>query len=154
MSITIKKEVTGIMQYLENDIKKQEWYQNLVDDCQTILVEKGYRARMEIIEGYHELGERIETDVKFKKWSNKRGGAIRQLADDIKVSNATIYFAIQFYIKWPELSNAFESFTEGKEISWFKIVNKYLPEPKENETELPTPQYVECPKCHYKFKIY
>jgi len=123
------------MQYLENDIKKQEWYQNLVDDCQTIIVERGYRARMEIIEGYHELEERIETDVEFKKWSNKRGGAIRQLADDIKVSNATVYFAIQFYIKWPELSNAFESFEEGKNISWFKIVKKYLLKPKGRPTQ-------------------
>ena len=136
-----------------SDIKVEEWYQNLVDDCRTIIVERGYRARMEIIEGYHELGERIETDVNFKKWSNLRGEAIRQLANDIRLSYASLYYAIQFYNKWPELSNAFESFTEGKEISWFKIVNKYLPETKENKTELPLAQYVECPKCGHRFAI-
>ncbi|MBA7568052.1 hypothetical protein ES695_13850 [Candidatus Atribacteria bacterium 1244-E10-H5-B2] len=38
----------------------------------------------------------------------------KEQEDDIKVSDATVYFAIQFYIKWPELSNAFESFEEGK----------------------------------------
>ncbi|MBA7521662.1 hypothetical protein ES705_13773 [subsurface metagenome] len=141
------------MKYLENDIREQEWYQELVDNCKTIIIERGYRARMEVIEGYHELGERIETDVNFKKWSNLRGEAIRQLANDIKIGVRTLYFAIQFHNKWPKLCNAFQSFTEGKEISWFKIVNKYLPEPKGNETELPTPQYVECPKCHYKFTI-
>ena len=38
----------------------------------------------------------------------------KEQEDDIKVSDATVYFAIQFYIKWPELCNAFQSFTEGK----------------------------------------
>ncbi|MBA7546104.1 hypothetical protein ES705_38487 [subsurface metagenome] len=37
----------------------------------------------------------------------------KEREDDIKVSNATVYFAIQFYIKWPELSNAFESSSLG-----------------------------------------
>ena len=150
-----EKEERGITEANSkiSDIEVEEWYQNLVDDCRTIIVERGFRARMEVIEGYHELGERIETDVNLKKWSNKRGEAIRQLAHDIKLSKESLYSAIQFYNKWPELGNALQSFTEGKEISWFKIVNKYLPETKENETELPTPQYVECPKCHYKFTI-
>ena len=119
------------MEYLEGDLESQEWYQNLVDDCQTIIVERGYRARMEIIEGYHELGERIETDIKFKKYTKGRGEAINQLADDIKISVRTLYYATQFYEKWPELSNAFETFKEGKNISWFKIVKKYLPSPEE-----------------------
>ena len=137
-----------------SDIEIEEWYQNLVDDCRTIIVERGFRARMEVIEGYHELGERIETDVNFKKWSNKRGEAIRQLAYDIKLSRATVYFAIQFYNKWPELSNALENFKEGKDkISWFRIVNKYLSTPEENKTELPIDQYIECPKCGHRFAI-
>jgi len=139
-----------IMQYLEN----QEWYQNLVDDCQTILVERGYRARMEIIEGYHELGERIETDVKFKKWAKGRGEAIKQLADDIKVSNATVYFAIQFYIKWPDVSNAFETFKEGKNISWFMIVKKYLPAPKPEKLGIPLPTRPKIYYCDYKDFLY
>lgn len=129
------------MEYLESDLESQEWYQNLVDDCQTILVERGYRARMEIIEGHHELEERIQTDVKFQKYTKGRGEAINKLAYDIKVSSATVYFAIQFYIKWPELCNAFQSFTEGKNISWFIIVKKYLPEPKKETIILPEGKY-------------
>lgn len=123
------------MQYLEGVLRDQEWYQNLIDDCKTIMIERGYRARMEIIEGYHGLGERIETDIKFKKWSNKRGEAVKQLADDIRISMRTLYLAIQFYDRWPELCNAFQSFTEGKNISWYIIVKKYLPKPKEKPTQ-------------------
>lgn len=137
---------------MSEEIKMREWYQNLVDDCKTIIVERSFRAKMEIIEGYHELGERIETDINFKKWSDKRGEAIRQLANDIKIGVRTLYYAIQFYNKWPELCNAFQSFTEGKDkISWFQIVNKYLTEPKENKTESPVTQCVKCPKCGWEF---
>jgi len=36
-------------------------------------------------------------------------------AESLNMSQTTLYFAIQFYNKWPELSNAFESFKEGKD---------------------------------------
>jgi len=140
-----------ITQYLEN----QEWYQNLVDDCQTILVERGYRARMEIIEGHHELGERIQTDVEFKKYAKGRGEAIKQLAYDINLSYASLYYAIQFYNKWPVLLNAFKTFTEGKNISWFMIVKKYLPGPKPEKLEIPPlPTSPKIYHCDYKDFLY
>lgn len=127
-----------MQEIIKSDLRSQVWYERLVDDCRNIIVERGFRARMEVIEGYHELGERIETDVDFKKWSNLRGEAIRQLAYDIKLSKETLYSAIQFYNKYPELSYALQSFKgEGKNISWFKIVNKYLSEPRKEIVPLP-----------------
>lgn len=125
------------MQYLESDLRSQEWYQNLVDDCKTILVERGFRARMEIIEGYHQLGERIETDIDFKKWAKGRGEAIKKLAYDIKLSKESLYAAIEFYRKYPDVCNALQTFKEGKNISWFQIVNKYLSKPKKEAIVLP-----------------
>lgn len=127
------------MEYLENDIKKQKWYQNLVDDCQTIIVERVFRAKMEIIEGYHELGERVCTDDNFPKYAKGRGEAINNLARDIGTSKTTLYYATQFYEKYPVLSDALETFGEGKDISWHIICNKYLPGPKENIIEIPVP---------------
>ena len=58
-------------------------------------------------------------------------------AESLNMSQTTLYFAIQFYKKWPKLCNAFQSFTEGKEISWFMIVKKYLPKPKKEVIHLP-----------------
>jgi DNA modification methylase len=139
-----------IMQYLEN----QEWYQNLVDDCNTILVERGFRARMEIIEGYHDLGKRIETDINFKKWAKGRGEAIKQLAYDIKLSYASLYYAIQFYKKWPDVLNAFKTFKEGKNISWFMIVKKYLPVLKPEKPGIPLPTRPKIYHCDYKDFLY
>ena len=37
--------------------------------------------------------------------------------------------------------------------AWLKVKIFRKRGEKEIKTELPTPQYVECPKCHYKFKI-
>jgi len=126
-----------MQEIIKSDLRDQKWYGRLVKDCRDIIVEKGFRARMEVIEGYHALGERIETDVDFKKWSNLRGEAIRQLAYDIKLSKETLYSAIQFYNKYPELSYALQSFEEGINISWFKIVNKYLSQPRKEIVPLP-----------------
>lgn len=122
---------------MKSDLRNQVWYERLVDDCRTIIVERGYRARMEIIEGYHELGKRVQTDVNFEKYAKGRGEAIRQLAYDIKLSKESLYSAIQFYNKWPVLCYALQAFTEGKEISWFKIVNKYLSKPRKEIIPLP-----------------
>lgn len=123
------------MQYLESVLRDQEWYQNLIDDCKTIMIERGYRARMEIIEGYHELGERVCTDEKFPKYAKGRGEALNNLAEDIGIGKTTLYYAIQFYEKYPVLSTAMETFKEGKDISWFKIKQKYLPLPKDKVTK-------------------
>jgi len=129
------------MKYLENNIREQEWYERLVDDCKTIIVERGFRARMEIIEGHHELGERVCTDENFPKYAKGRGKAVNKLAKDIGISSVTLYFAMQFYKRWPVLSNALETFEEGKNISWHKIVKKYLTAPKKDNIALPEGKY-------------
>ena len=103
-----------------------DWYQVLVDDCRAIITERVYRSRMEIIECWHELGERICTDENYQKYAKGNVGAHKKLANDIGKSIQSIYFAIQFYTKWPVLSNALEAFEEGKNISWYKITSKYL----------------------------
>lgn len=59
------------------------------------------------------------------------------LAQSLNMSQTTLYYATQFYNRWPELCNAFQSFTGGKEISWFMIVKKYLPKPKKEVITLP-----------------
>ena len=54
----------------ETDIQKNEWYKELIDDCKTIIVERLYRSRQEIIECWHEVGERINTDPNYQKAAN------------------------------------------------------------------------------------
>ena len=51
----------------------------------------------------------------------------------------TIERAIQFAKMYPDLN----LLPEGKDTSWHRICNKYLPEPKKPEKE----HYAVCPKC-------
>lgn len=108
-------------------IRAADWYQHLVTDCKAIVTERLYRSRQEVIEGWHEVGERIATDKNYQKAAKGNMNLRRKLAEDIGTSIKTLYQAIQFYSKYPDLSHACERFEEGKNISWYKITKKYLP---------------------------
>ena len=109
-------------------IRGQDWYQQLSDDCQTIIVERGFNARWEVIQAKHEIGSRIATDTEYDKLRGTPEGRaiIVQLSEDIKWSAKEIYLCIQFFEKYPSLTQASESLPEGKAISWHKIANLYL----------------------------
>ncbi len=113
------------------------WYQELVDDCKTILVEKVYRSRMELIEAKHLIGERICTDPYFKKIQGQKAkqSIIQKLASDIGVSRSDAYRSVQLYEKYPNLSQLTEKSKEQKNLSWNKIVRNYLPTKIEQKEE-------------------
>ena len=129
---------------MTNDIVADDWYDILVTDCHAIVTERLHRSRMEVIEGWHEVGERIATDVNYQKHAHGNSEIKKRLAVDIGASVKTLYYAIQFFEKYPKLPNALESFDEGKNISWHKIVKNYLPEPREKITGN---EFCTCPKC-------
>lgn len=121
----------------------EDWYKSIVTDCKAIVTERLYRSRQEVIEGWHEVGERILTDPNYKKFAHGNGEIKKQLANDIGASVQTLYKAIQFYETFPELYNALQTFDEGKNISWHKIVKNYLPA----DTEKQEPEICTCSTC-------
>lgn len=122
--------------------KNAEWYGQLVDECKTIVVERRFRAEMESIECWHEVGKRISCDENYQKFSKGNTKAKRQLASDIGVSVATIYQATQFYDQYPVLSSALERF--GKNVSWYKITTGLLSNNSKQDKEV-----VPLPKGKY-----
>ncbi|MBA7580720.1 hypothetical protein ES695_12660 [Candidatus Atribacteria bacterium 1244-E10-H5-B2] len=157
-----RDEKENIAQYQISD----EW-NYLIEDCKAIISQRVKNSRREIILAYAEVGNRIAEDPLYKKYGKGNQKFLSSLFGEMEISESSGYYAIEFYEKFikkymlnsEDVSNALdrsmgENFIdEGENISWHKICNKYLPEPKGNETGLPTPQYVECPKCHYKFTI-
>jgi len=109
-------------------------YQELLEECKEIIVEYEFTSRWALVEGYHQLGEKIqESDLVI----------MTRLAEDLHKSLKTLKRAKQFYSKYPDLA----LLPEGKNTSWYAIVNKYLPEtinqkPLENIT---------CPYCKKTF---
>lgn len=134
---------------MSKDIEIEKWYQDLIDDCKTIITEAVFTSRWALVEGYHQLGERVRTDLHFKEYAKGTKTSVQDLARNIEISERTLYYSIAFYDKYPSLNNV----PEGKNISWTKIITKYLPGPKEEKTELDVSQYAICPNCGVKFKL-
>jgi len=110
-----------------NDLIKQEWYKLLVDDCKAIITEAVFVSRWALVEGYWNLGKRIADEQNFDRKEVYAGKIVQGLAQSIGVSKRTLHYALQAYDKYPDIS----TIPEGKNISWNKLITKYLPEHKE-----------------------
>jgi N6-adenosine-specific RNA methylase IME4 len=115
-------------------LANQEWYSNLVEECKAIITEAIFTSRYALVEGYWLLGQRIREEEDLKKWEqNKAGRVLQDLAKDTNISTRTIHYALQAYDKYPNIG----SMPEGKNITWNKLITKYLPEPKTETIPLP-----------------
>ncbi len=100
-----------------------DWYDRLVEECKAIITEAVFNSRQELIKGYHHLGERIVTDENYKEYAKGNKSSVQGLARKLGVSDRTVYYAMQFYDKYPRL----DTLPDGKNISWNKIITQYLP---------------------------
>lgn len=116
-----------------------EWYETLVEDCKSIITEAVFTSRWALVQGYWEVGQRIREEEGLKKWAQKEAGRVLQdLAKDLNVSTRTLHYSLQAYDKYPNL----DTIPEGKNITWNKLITKYLPQPKENIVDSPLPEGV------------
>jgi hypothetical protein len=109
------------------------WYNELIEDCKTIIVETSFASRWALVEGYWNLGQRLREDMNFEKYSREKPELLQRVAESLNISERTLYYSMQFYDKFPDLS----MLPEGKDVSWKKIVTKYLPEAREGKPSLP-----------------
>jgi site-specific DNA-methyltransferase (adenine-specific) len=103
-----------------------DWYASLAEDCRAILTEAVFTSRWALVEGYWLLGQRIVTDEHYQEFAKGNKSSVQDLARNIGQSERTIYYAVQFYTKYTQL----DTVPEGKNITWNKIVTKYLPLPR------------------------
>ena len=142
----------------QQQYKEQEWYQELVSECKAIITEAVFTSRWALVEGYWELGKRIREENKNFERSNIYGQKIvshvteslnlERTENQPPISERTIWRAIQFAEKFPNL----KLLPGGKNISWNKVCNELLPEPKVKEQELSELELKNhCPKCNYEW---
>ena len=127
----------------------EKWYSVLVEDCHDIITEAVYWHHWVLVEGYHNLGKRILEDYDNFERAKIYGEKIVQgLAESLGMSSRILWYAVQFVQKYPDLSKV----PEGKNITWNKIITKYLPETKTGTVEM-RESWIKCPNCGHKFTM-
>lgn len=120
----------------------ESWYTQLIDECKDIIVECEFTARWSLVEGYHAVGKRIlQDESNFTKGGYTIDGMLSQVSTSLDKSERTIRRAIQFARKFPDLN----ALPEGKDVSWHKVCNLYLPQPSESPTG--KEDYLLCKSC-------
>ncbi len=127
----------------------EEWYESLVSDCRDIVVEKEFESRWSLIDGYHQLGERIATDEHFTQNAKGNARSLQVLAKNIGIGQRTVYYAIKFYTEFPDLN----LLHEGKNTSWSKIIKTYLL-PEKTQGECEHEPLIICMHCKKKLDDY
>lgn len=121
-----------------NELVNADWYGSLVEDCKAIITEAVFTSRWALVEGYWSLGQRIRNDENYAKYAKGSESFLQGLARNLGISERTLYYSVKSHEMYPDIN----ALPEGKNISWNKLVTKYLPE---KETE-PKPKCT-CPLC-------
>ena len=121
----------GIKKWAEKDLP--DWFPIWLEELKAIIVEGIFNSRISLIEMKWRIGEHIEA----KKKEIKPIDLIEKASQKLRMSKTDMYYCWQFYRKYPEkdFPTVLEKLPEGKNISWHKLVNFYLPAPQEKEHE-------------------
>ena len=114
-------------------------YEMLVQEIDASITEAVHNSRWTLVEGYWNVGQLIRN---FRKGNVTE--LLQDLALDLGKSERTLWYAVQFFDKYPKL----DTVPEGKAISWNRIITKYLPDGEKEKKE----GECVCPHCHYKGK--
>lgn len=115
--------------------------ESLIADCKSIYVEKDFESRWARVEMYHQIGERIKQSKIYKRDGSKIFVTVTQ---NTGIKERNLYRAVQFVEMFPDLNKL----PEGKNVSWHKICNDYLPKPTDKEE----PEMCTCPTCGREHK--
>jgi hypothetical protein len=127
---------------------KDDWFESLIDECHSILVEFGFISNLNRVRMYHELGKRILQDNSQFERSKIYGQHITQeVARSLGIGERTVQYAVAFAQKYPEIkwdSAELGGLPHGKAITWTKVIKELLPAGE------PTPKEEKhCPYCNH-----
>jgi len=127
---------------MDNDLLIQNNTEDaLVEDCVVIWTENDFLSRWHRIKAYHEIGTRI-----LEEGTPYGSKIVSLVAQSIGKSTRNIYRAIEFAKMFPDL----DLLPEGKNTTWYMVINKYLSSTIEEEIK-PELVYV-CPTCNSEYK--
>jgi hypothetical protein len=129
-------------------------YNYFIEELQAILVEGVYNSNLELIQTYHQFGQRIYEEMQRDNVYGQK--LTERIAKDLGKSQRTIQKCVRFAKDCPNLDDFLSAVDEGKSISWRKIANHYLVEPSETKEVVPVEpvnNIAECIRLNLKFLI-
>lgn len=110
-------------------IIKDEKYWALIEEIKATITEAVHNSRWFLVKGYWRVGKLIRTEFTGHQLEKR----LQDLAGDIGIGERTLWYCLAVYDKYPDL----QKIPEGKNISWNKLITKYLPAaPKEKSKEV------------------
>ena len=133
---------TGRLFFME--IQSADWYKYLLEDLNSILTTGVKESRDRLIRTYHEYGSRILDEMfTFERHGISDVTVTQMVARDTGKGIRTIQRAVQCARQFPDYEMIYR-LPEGENISWHKLVNHYLVEPKPTTHDPKT-----CPNCGF-----
>jgi len=118
---------------------EEERYQALVEEIKATITEAIFTSRWALVEGYWTVGKLIREE--FGKGELTK--LLTRLSVDVGISERTLWRALAAYDKYPDINQI----PEGKNITWNKLITKYLPDEKEEGKECEHIWVTKCKKC-------
>lgn len=137
---------TSLTRY-HSEINREEWYDSLLTECVSTIAEYEFISRWAKVEGYWRIGKIINDNRdNFAKSGLSTKQTLNKIAKDLGITIRVLYYASAFHRKYPD----FNKIPGGKNITWTKIIQRYLPNnpPKEKKQYSVTHT---CPACGWKF---
>ena len=104
-------------------MSNEPWFTNLVEDCKDIATEFSFTSRWSLVEGYHLLGSRIlQDEVRIVQGGSSLAWTLHDLAKYIGKRERSLYYAVEFVRKFPDLNEA----PFDKTVNWYRIVHEHL----------------------------
>ena len=110
--------------------------ESMAEEIKALLVEAEFTSRSVMIEAYHEAGTMII------RTGGDRSKLVQNLAKMVDRSERTLWYAVKFAEMYPTI----DKLPDGKNISWHKIITRYLTAPKEKGDCQHEPVLI-CKKC-------
>jgi hypothetical protein len=130
--------------------------EDLCEEVKSIITENSFSASSLAIETNHMIGKAIAEHEAYKKHAHGAGTLVRQVAEYVGKSEQHLYLCVKFYMKYPEVSSAFETLaTDSKQLSWRHVARALSqddPEAQCKHENTYKVTYTCCRKCDYKIK--
>jgi hypothetical protein len=108
--------------------RRDEEYYGLTSDIKSLVKECVATSREVLVRGYWSVGKLIRD--KYKNVGNVTK-ILETLSVDTGLGERTLWYCVKAFDKYPD----FEKVPEGKNITWNKLITKYLPEAKKDEKD-------------------